>query len=144
MILSVAFSFTIADCLHMTHYLLTHWPLGDLNGIVCGVQSNPSYWWLRYFLHNCLQVNVTRHHWWLNNIGSGNALAPPGKKTFTWANADPDLCPHMASLGSIDLIYTWYIKNLHKFLMANYNLLAHDAIITSSLRPNDVADVVLT
>ena len=31
------------------------------------------------------------------NVGSGNGLVPAGN--MTWSNADPDLCPHMASPG---------------------------------------------
>ena len=33
-------------------------------------------------------------------MGSGNGLMPSGnKQAITWANVDPDLCHHMASLG---------------------------------------------
>ena len=37
------------------------------------------------------------------NIGSGNGLVPSGNKPFP-ANIDPDLWPHMASLGHNELI----------------------------------------
>ena len=35
---------------------LTHWPMGDFNGISSNVQAN---WWLKYILLNCSQVILT-------------------------------------------------------------------------------------
>ena len=49
-------------------------------------------------------MNVTALHWWWVNIGSGNiGLVPSGNKAITWANVDPDLCRHIASLGLNEL-----------------------------------------
>ena len=36
--------------------------------------------YLEHFLWNCPQVNATRPHWWLVNIGSVNGLVPNGTK----------------------------------------------------------------
>ena len=51
-------------------------------------------------ISNCPQVNATRLHWWLVNIGSGNGLVLSG----AWINVDQVLWCHMASLGHIELI----------------------------------------
>ena len=40
---------------------LTHWPLGDINGILDTFQANFDNCWLRYPL-NCTQTNVTGPH----------------------------------------------------------------------------------
>ena len=45
-------------------------------------------------------MNVTGFYWWLVNIGSGNNIR---QQAITWANADLDLCHHMAPLGHNEL-----------------------------------------
>ena len=44
-------------------------------------------------------MNVTGPYWWLVNIGMGNGWVLSRQQTITWANADPELCRQMASLG---------------------------------------------
>ena len=41
-----------------------------------GSPADVSDWWLRYLLWNCPNMNVTGHHRWSVNIGSGNGLLP--------------------------------------------------------------------
>ena len=55
---------------------LTHWPLGDYIGLLGYFQVKLSDWLSRCLSWNRLQINVTRHHWWLVNIGPGNGLVP--------------------------------------------------------------------
>ena len=52
--------------------ILTHWPLGVAAEIL-----NEQFFRL-ISMWNCSQVNATRPHWWLVNIGSGNGLVPSG------------------------------------------------------------------
>ena len=69
-------------------------------------QTEFSDWWLRVLLWSCPNMNVTGPRWWSVNIVSGNGLVP---SVITWANIDPDICRHMASLGHkvlIDLMQT--------------------------------------
>ena len=47
-------------------------------------------------------MNVTQPYWWQVNIGSGNGAVR--QQAITWANGEPDLCRHMASLGHKELI----------------------------------------
>ena len=59
---------------------LTHRPLRELNNILGNFQANYSDWWLRYFLQNYPQMNVTGPCWWLVSIGSGNGSVPSDNK----------------------------------------------------------------
>ena len=59
-----------------------------------------------HFLWECPQVNVTRPHWWLVNIGSGNGLVLSGTKPLLGPMCAHVLWWHMASLGHKDL--TWH------------------------------------
>ena len=54
-------------------------------------------------------VYATRLHWWLVIIGSGNGFV------FTWANFDPYLGPHRASLGHNDLSYIFFFNSWNQF-----------------------------
>ena len=64
-------------------------------------QGNFSYWWLRYRI-SCeialrwLSLDLTdgKFREWLGAIR---------QQAITWANVDPDLCRHMASLGPSEL-----------------------------------------
>ena len=65
-----------------------------------GVQTHFSDKYLKYFLWNSYQVNTTTPHWSLVNIGSGSGLVQyVEQQAITWANVDPDLWHHVASLG---------------------------------------------
>ena len=50
-------------------------------------------------------MNITGPYLLQVNNGSGNGLVPSGNKAeaITWANVDPDLCRHIASLGHNEL-----------------------------------------
>ena len=52
-------------------------------------------WSLGHFLRNYSYNCATEHLWWEVNIGS----AAWQHQAITYANADPDLCRHMTSLG---------------------------------------------
>ena len=102
--------------------ILTHWPKFKLSGF----QVHFSDWWLGHLSWNFFQVNVFGLHWWWVNIFSGNIrLGALRQQAITWANVDPDLCRHMASLvhnelksshcisfedwDTLDFIYTYLI-----------------------------------
>ena len=77
--------------------VMIYWPLED--GVVTYF-SNFQVISKRYIGHSlwtCPQVNTAKPHWWLVNIGSGRQQA------ITWANVNPNLCCHMASLGHNEL-----------------------------------------
>ena len=62
---------------------LTYWPWEiGLKFQLCNFQTDFSDWWLRHLLQNCLNMNVTRLHWWSVSIGSGNCLVPPGNRSL--------------------------------------------------------------
>ena len=46
-------------------------------------------------------INTMEPYRWYVDIGSGNGFMP---SAINWANVDPDLCRHMASLGLGELI----------------------------------------
>ena len=48
-------------------------------------------------------INVTELHWWSVNR----------QQAITWANVDPDLCRHMASLGHNELMNTTATECYH-------------------------------
>ena len=57
----------------------------DINGkLITGYgdsfQANFNYWWLRYQLWNCSQMNVIGTYSWWVNTGLCNGLVPPGNK----------------------------------------------------------------
>ena len=56
-------------------------------------------WHLEHFLWNWSYVSATGLHWWQVNIASGKWLGAATQQAITWANVDPDLCGHIASLG---------------------------------------------
>ena len=61
--------------------MFTHWPLGNLIEFnINNFQDDFSDWWLRYLIWNWPQMNATKPHWWLVNIGSGNGLMSSGNK----------------------------------------------------------------
>ena len=51
-------------------------------------------------VNGCPHMSVTEPYLWYVNIGSA----------ITWANVDPDLCRHMASLGHNEL-KSWHHDN---------------------------------
>ena len=51
------------------------------------------------------------------STGLGNELVTSGQQAITWADVDPDLCRHMASLGN-DVIYNYLTGS---FLLSNYS-----------------------
>ena len=55
------------------------------------------------YIEHFLWVKATRHHWCLVSIRSVNDSVPSGKTAITWANVDPDLYRHMASLDHREL-----------------------------------------
>ena len=65
------------------------------------------------------QVHATEPHKSETNIGSDNGLVPSDNKAIIWANVDPDLCRHMASLGHNELRRNardvWNAKILYKY-----------------------------
>ena len=80
--------------------LLTHWPLGDLDAIL-KLQISISLYWLvsSHRLRimpwdECQGTSpMISQHWfrlWLGTVR---------QQAITWANVDPDLCRHTASLG---------------------------------------------
>ena len=70
-----------------------------------------------HLLWNCPNMNVTGLHWWSVNIGSGNGLV---QLAITWANVDPDLYCHLASLGHNELInwnlYSVWEQELYRLI----------------------------
>ena len=88
-----------------------------------------------FSLWNCLQVNATRPHWWLVNIGSGNGLVPSGTKPLPELMFDSDLYRHMASAGHNELTcprtnYTYSasctIHSINAYISCRF-ILAHSA-----------------
>ena len=74
------------------------WPLEDFNEFyISNFQASSNDWWLRYFLWNCPQMNVTglyiSQHWFRCWFGAVRQQA------ITWTNVDSDLFCHMTSLG---------------------------------------------
>ena len=76
------------------------------------------------FLWNCLQVNATRHLWWLVNIGSGKWFR---QNIITWANVGPDLGHHWASISHnvitlcimvFCMQMTWQLKASARIILA--------------------------
>ena len=59
---------------------VTHWPLGNLNGIVIFFKWIFGDWWLKYLSWNCHQMNVTGPYWWSVNTGLANGLVLSGSK----------------------------------------------------------------
>ena len=56
--------------------------------------------YLEHFLRNYPHVNARRPHWWrLTSQHWVGWWLGAIKQAITWANADPELCRHMASLG---------------------------------------------
>ena len=54
----------------------------NLNWIIFKLFSDR---YLEHFLWNCPQVNTTRPHWWLVNIGAGNGSGAFRHQAITWA-----------------------------------------------------------
>ena len=54
----------------------------NLNWIIFKLFSDR---YLEHFLWNCPQVNATRPHWWLVNIGAGNGSGAIRHQAITWA-----------------------------------------------------------
>ena len=51
----------------------------------------------------CENVSATELHWQINNGSGIGWLGAIRHQAITWANVDPDLCHHMASLSHNDL-----------------------------------------
>ena len=65
-------------------FILHNWLIGPwgifLQSRLSKFQTHLSDKYIKNFLWNCYQVNVTTPHWSLVNIGSGNGLVPSGNK----------------------------------------------------------------
>ena len=79
---------------------LTHWPLGDVAvSLFSKFQIHIKLRYLEDFLWNCPQVDATRPHRWLVNIGSGHGLVLSGNKPLP----EQILTHHLVSLGHNEL-----------------------------------------
>ena len=70
----------IGDEIRPKMSILNHWPLGDVVKLVIFKLSHITERYPEHFLWNCPQVNATRPHYRLVNIGSGNGLMPSGTR----------------------------------------------------------------
>ena len=80
--------------------------------------------YLEHLLQNCSQMNNTRPHWWLVNIGSGSSFGAIIQLAIIWINFDQILWRHMASLynelsGSL-LFFIRYSVHLPQLIEAEW------------------------
>ena len=115
------------QCLKTTRdNTLTHWPLEDVVEVLNQFQTGIKDRYLEHFLWNHSQLNATRSHWYLVNIGSGNGLVLSGNKPLPEPMLT-DLYCHMTSLGHNEL--NQYTGNI-KFYSQNYiNLLTDGKLL---------------
>ena len=77
-----------------------------------------------HFLRNCPGVNVTRHDWWLVNIGSGNGLVPFGNEPLT--------------VRLIEAVWRFLAHVCTRWVLKYLNLItARDAVATNPGQPCD-------
>ena len=91
----------LAQLLFALNFQLTHWPLGNLNGILdifkhilvideWGISCEIALIWMS-----------------LDFTDDQSTLVAWRQQAITWANVDQDLCRHMASLGYNELKMHW-------------------------------------